>query len=192
VNAIDLRSARPWQIDAAGAAALVVMTVLLYVLGIGPIFRRHAEQGSRQAELDAEFAKADRLEQTQVSLGEQVARVRKAVAECKLELKPAAHANRRIAAISALAAETGLTIDDIQPGVVASGARYRMVPITLAGKGTYVTCVTFLHRLHEAYPDTGLASMVLQNASEDPAGPPAARFRFELLWYAAPASASSS
>ncbi len=79
-----------------------------------------------------------------------------------------------------------MKIDDIQPGAAASGSRYEMVPISLSGKGTYVTCVGFLHRLRQAFPDTGVSSLALQGNPGAAGG--AAQFRFDLLWYAAPRS----
>ena len=106
----------------------------------------------------------------------------------KLQLQPAAQINRRIAQVSDLAAKAGLKIDDIAPGTAVRGAQYDMIPIRLAGQGTYLKCVGFLSRLREALPDTGVSALELWSDPTDPDD--AASFRFDFLWHAAPGSSS--
>lgn len=181
---IDLKSLRPWQIDAAGAGLCVVLTLLLYLAGIAPLLQRRAQRGTRQAELAAQSSQALQLLVKHQVLRDRLAAVKKGLTNCRLELQPASHVNRRIAEISGLAVKAGLEIHDIQPGDAAAGQRCEVVPIKLAGKGTYVDCTGFLHRLSQAFPDTGVSSFNLEG---DPGGPGrAAKFSFELLWYAAP------
>ncbi len=91
---IDLKSLGLWQIDAAGIGAWVVLTLLVYLLGVGPLFEHRAERGALEADLRSRQSKASALAETHMAVREQVAEVKKALAECKLALKPAGHANR--------------------------------------------------------------------------------------------------
>jgi len=106
----------------------------------------------------------------------------------KLVLLPASHVNKRISAISTLAAQSGLKIDDIQPGKSVSGSRYEMIPISVSGKGTYAKCLGFLHELRSVLPDTGVSALELAGRPSEESSE--ASYRFELLWYAAPRSSS--
>jgi len=185
---IDLKKLALWHIDAAGAALCAVLALALYLIGLGPLLQQQEDLDTRLAELKVQQLKAAKLASTGVAIGEQLAGVRESMTEVKVELLPAGQINLRIAEISDLAAEAGLKIDDIQPGKPLRGARYEMVPIELAGKGTYTTCLGFLNRLRKALPDTGVSALEL-------GGDPSKRgeladFRFSLLWYAAPRKAT--
>ena len=184
---IDLEKLSLWHIDAAGAALCVLLTLTLYLAGVGPLLQRREDLGARQAELDAQQLKAARLASTCIAVGEQLATLEQSMSAVKIELLPAGQVNRHIAELSDLAAKAGLKIDDIQSGTPVAGARYEMVPIRLAGTGTYVTCLDFLHRLHRVSPDTGVSGLELGGSPSERGGE--AQFRFELLWYAAPRSA---
>ena len=181
---IDLKKLSLWHIDAAGGALCVVLTLALYLIGLGPLRQQQEDLKVRRGELEVQQLKAARLASTRIAVGEQLARVQESITEVTLELLPVSQINRRIADISDLAAKAGLKIDDIQPGEPLSAARYEMVPIQLAGKGSYRTCLSFLRQLRQTLPDTGVSSLEL-------GGDPSTRggigdFRFSLLWYAAP------
>jgi Tfp pilus assembly protein PilO len=183
---LDLKEFKPWQIDAAGVGLCVLLTLGLYLLGVSPWMQQQKDLHTKELELTTQRYKASRLATTKLAVGEQLAEVQESTRRYKLELKPAGQINRRIAAVSELASKAGLKIDDITPGAAVSAARYEMVPIRLAGQGTYLTCVSFLSRLRRALPDTGVSALELRG---DPANPDdTTGFRFDLLWYAAPRS----
>ncbi len=184
---IDLRKLSLWHIDAAGVGLCLVLMLVLYVVGLSPLQRQQDELDARRAALSVQQRKADRLSATRVAVGEQLANVQQSMTEVKLELLPAGQVNRRIAEVSDLAAKSGLKIDDIQSGKALAGARYEMVPISVAGTGDYMACLGFLHELRRALPDTGVSALELGGNPSEPGGK--AQFRFELLWYAAPRSA---
>ncbi len=188
MKGIDLKTLKGWQIDAAGAAACALLLLGVYLLGIAPLSSRQQHAEARQEELRTQRHQADRLARLRMGLEERLAQVRASAAEFRLELLPVGQVNRRLAELSELASKTGLKIDGIEPGQAVGGTRYEMVPISVAGKGTFTNCVAFLHQLRSRLPDTGVSALELTGNPSDPAGP--AGFRFELLWYAAPRSSS--
>ncbi len=189
---IDLKGLSAWHIDAIGAGLCLLLTLGLYTMSISPLRAEQDALDDRRLELKAHQAKADKLSMTRIAVGEQLAGVKASVAEVKLELLPASQINGRIAAVGDLAAALGLKIDSIQPGEAISGSRYEMVPMTLAGSGTYAKCLAFIHELRKALPDTGVSALELSGNPSERSGEKGseARFRFELLWYAAPKLAS--
>ena len=107
------------------------------------------------------------------------------VASLPLRLEPATSINPRLARLADLAGESGLVLDEIQPGPAADGSHYQTVPIRLAGGGSYPAVAVFLHRLRERFPDTAVRSFECSNTAPG-ADRPSAAFRAELAWYTAP------
>lgn len=177
---------RWWRIDLAGIASLVGLALVVGLGGFWPLFSSQREQAREQAELIAEREQAARLDACLVSLRTRADAAHEALARGSLHLAPASALNRRLAEISTLAVESGLRIDDIRPDRAVSGPHYETVPIILAGGGTYRTCTAFLGRMRKAMPDTSVTALELTANAADPAA--AARFRFDLNWYAAPKS----
>ena len=67
-----------------------------------------------------------------------------------------------------------------------------LVPIKLAGSGTYPDITRFLHALHNQFRDTALSSLKL-TAQPDPkqSEKQIAAFSIDLAWYAAPAASDA-
>jgi len=178
------RRRRLTGVDLGGLVACAVVTALFFVFGVMPLLqRKHAF--ARQADRLADFRrKAAGLEATAAGLKRRLATARKALEETPLTVSRAAyHVNRRIAQLADLAAETGLTINEIQPGEPSSSLRFETVPVRLCAAGSYPTCVRFLRRLVERFPDTTVDSFKVMSNPKKPEQP--AEFRVNLLWYAA-------
>ncbi len=186
---IDLRAWKLWRIDAAGAAACLVFTLLVYFAGIRPVLGKRAHAADNRVRLNAQRRKCSELASVVVALKRQLEATQKALASNTVRLQPADRVNQRIAGIADLATESELKIDDIHLGTSSSTPRYTAVPITLAGTGTYRTCIAFLRRLNQAFPDTCVSMSDLSANPADLTGE--AAFRFQLLWYAAPAGDSA-
>ena len=107
-----------------------------------------------------------------------------ALADTPLRLQPMGAVNQRLALMTNLASEAGLTLNDIQPGKAALGAHFATVPIQVGGSGRFPTIVAFLNRLHTTFPDTGVTSFTLSGAPATPGA--AVSFKIELAWHAAP------
>jgi Tfp pilus assembly protein PilO len=184
-----LTTCKCWHIDAVGAAVALAFTAVLGLGGFWPLVRDHQEHLAQKGQLASQKEQAARLESALASLQARLAAARQSLAENPLQLKAAANINRQLADISALAADTGLRIDDMRPDRSVPGAHYETVPVVVAGGGTYRTCSAFLGRLRRAMPDTAVSSLELAAGGGDPAAP--GKFRFDLLWHAAPATAAA-
>src|ERR1041384_4921849 len=86
----------------------------------------------------------------------QISNMQNALSKTEVKLQPATSINLRLSEITALAGECGLEAQYVQTGAAAPGAKFGQVPIQFAGSGSYRTCVTFLHRLRNDFPDTGV------------------------------------
>ena len=184
MKGIDLKAWRLWRIDAAGAAAVLAVTALVYFGGIRPTLSERAHAAGNRARLKDQRLKCTELADAASDLKAQLQDTQKALAENTIRLQPAGRVNQRVAGIADLATKTKLKIDDVHLGPSSGAARYTAVPITLAGTGTYRTCITFLHALNKAYPDICVSTSEVSSDPGDATG--LATFKFELLWYAAP------
>ena len=173
-----------WRIYVCGAVVCVALTAGAYAVGVRPAVRRHAEQVARQADLRARKQKAAALANELQSARSQLAAVNDALRSRSLRLQPASRVNDRISDLTKLTEGSGLTIDEMRPGVIAEGRDYKTVAILVAGNGTYPACATFLHRLREKFPDMAVRSFETTNNSTSPDAP-AATFQFDLTWHAA-------
>ncbi len=180
----DLKAWKLWRIDAAGAAALLAVTALVYLAGIRPTMSKRAHAAGNRARLHDQRLKCTETSDLATDLQSQLLDTQKALANNAIRLQPASRVNQRVAGIADLATRSKLNIDDVRLGPSSSASRYTAVPITLAGTGTYQTCITFLHALNKTYPDTCVSTSEVSSAPGDPTG--LATFKFELLWYAAP------
>ena len=173
-----------WQIDLGGFAVCAAMMLVVYLLGVQPLLDRRADaESSRRALSEKRQESADVLSALTTAKRE-LAGVEQALADTPLRLQPMGAVNQRLARMTALASEAGLTLNEIQPGKAALGTHYATVPIQVAGTGRFPTIVAFLNRLHTTFPDTGVTSFTLSGAPATPSAPVA--FRIDLAWHAAP------
>lgn len=180
----DLKAWKLWRIDAGGAAFFLAVTALVYFAGIRPSLSKRAHAAGNRARLRDQRLECTETSDLAAELQSQLLDTQKALATNAIRLQPASRVNQRVAGIADLATKTKLKIDDVRLGSGSRASRYTAVPITLAGTGTYHTCITFLHALNKTYPDTCVSTSDISSDPGDPTG--VATFKFELLWYAAP------
>ena len=162
----------------------MAMTLVFYLAGVRPMLADHEAFVARQGELVARRSGAAKLDADLAALKTRVKGVEQDLAGSSLRLEPVSNVNRRLAEMSRLAAETGLKIDEVETGAASFGTHYGTVPIHLAGTGKYRTCVVFLYRMRQEFPDIGVSSMALTANAANPFGP--GTFRFGLTWHALP------
>lgn len=172
------------RLDAAGLGVLVVLTLFAYVGGYLPLAESRQGFLAGQAELAKQRDQADRLEATLIARQKRWDQGSKSLAEGAIQLKPDTSLNQQLTLISGLALENGLRIDDVRIGNAVAETHCEVIPVVLAGTGTYRACTVFLHRLRETLPDTNVASFALTAEAGKASG--AAKFRFSLRWHAAP------
>lgn len=174
-----------WKAYAIAAGACGLMTAGAWFFGVDPAMAKRDAAAADFAELDDRQHKAKGLADNLATARRQLADTNRQVDALPLRLEPAAAVNARLSRLAHAAWETGLGVDEIQPGPAADGPFYQTVPIRVSGTGTYPTCAAFLHQLRMQFPDTAVRSFDCINPS--PArDKPMATYRLELVWYTAP------
>jgi Tfp pilus assembly protein PilO len=181
---------RWWRIDLIGAAVCAAMTLAVCLGGIVPLAGSHEEVLKMQAETVAQQSQAARLDATLTATREKLRQAQKKLDESPLRLETSTNVFRRLSDVSALASDSGLSLDDIRPGPAAVGTYCDTVPIAMAGNGTYRACAAFLARLCRVMPDTGVSSLEVAAVGVDPSG--SGKFHFDLEWHVAPRSAGTA
>jgi Tfp pilus assembly protein PilO len=174
-------------IHAIGAAVAVAISLAAVLVVVRPALRMQAERATMKREHDQQLRLLNELDSTRGGVQGELSRIEDQLAASEVHLQSSRHLNARIAHIVESAAEGDIDIHETRPGSVQDHQRYLTVPIVLAGRGSYSNCAAFLHQLHETLPDTGVMEFELTGNPADRETP--AIFRFNLVWYAGPASA---
>jgi len=172
------------HVHAIGAVVCLAALGAAWFGSIGPAMASRSAAQAQRSAIAAQEAQAEQL-RNQVVMFER--RLGQAVAEERaspLRLEPISRINRRLSEVSELAAEAGLDVSVVRPGKVVKTSRFEVVPIELAGHGSYRACATFLHGAHRAFPDMGVAAVQIDRRLEGAEAD--GDFSFTLAWYAAP------
>lgn len=171
------------RVNAIAGGLCVLVALPLCFARINPLLRARTYASEQMAKLEA-------LRQTEASLVKSLARERsrlsklyKALKTEKIQLDSAGNVNQRIAKLADLAERLGLAMNEVMPGQAARAGPYDAVPVSLLVSGKYPTCVAFLRKLKETFPDTSVDSFELSSKSGKSSG--TAEFRLKLLWYTA-------
>lgn len=167
-----------WKLDAIGIAALLGLTAAAWFLAVQPVLAaRQRGAADQQAFAAAHEQLAD--------LGADVATARdqltRASQERGLTLEPATRLTHRLMAINGISAASDVRLDDVQPARPAAGERYDLLPVRVAGAGSYAALAAFLHRLHAACPDVAVGSLTVTGTPSPTTKP--ATFTLDLAWY---------
>ncbi len=187
--ASTLHRTRYGSIHAIGGGCCLALSVAGYLLVARPVIRTQLEQASLRAELLDRQQKLAKLNRAERVLQNTSHRLEQELAHDQLRLQDTAHLNRRLALIVDSAVASDIVLNETRTGTITAGQMYQTVPISLTGAGSYPGFAAYLRRLHERLPDTCVASFEL-SGNPGPQEKPA-RFRFNLLWYAAPAVAEA-
>jgi Tfp pilus assembly protein PilO len=182
---------KQWQVYAGALVAAAALSGGAYVAGLRPLMDRRAANVALDQELETRGERARAMAASLEAGRRELAEAKDAL-ECQpLRLKPADQINLRLAAVTRVAGECGMTIDEVQPGAPADSPHYQTVPLRMVGSGSYPACAEFLHALRAQFPDTAIRSF--DSLNKNPAmDAPEATFRFELTWFAAPANAPAA
>ncbi len=176
-----------WLLHVAGAVVCVSVSMMAYFVALKPLSQRRGLIDTQQQELVDRHQDLSRFNAANSGWEEQLVAMKQALAESEIHLESSDRVNRRIAVLTELAKDCGLTVDDIRLGKYLAGDDYEVVPIQLAGGGAFTNFARFLNQLSNKYPDTGLASFEvsgnpqLESSTE--------KFRFEVYWYTQPEAA---
>jgi hypothetical protein len=172
-------------VHAAGAAVVCAVALFVYLGMVAPALRDKASQTARaqQAAQDAQDLKA--VEEHASAL-ERLSGTLESRLSDTVELRPLEQLNRQVAAVSQLVEEENLHVTKVDPGEAQAFGRAMLVPIRVAGQGTFSDVLAFLHALHEQCKDTEVRAFVV---NADPKGATdLVTFELSLAWYAVPSS----
>lgn len=175
-----------WQIDAVGAAACVLLGALWYVAGVGPLAQARAEHREMSKTLAQKQEEAEKLASDEREFARALAKVNAEMESATIRLLPADQINSRLGALTGLAQQVGLTLNEIKPGTPGPAAQFTPVPIRITGTGSFGGVAAFLHQLRERFPDTGVARFDLRGDPEGIDRP--AAYSVDMVWYAAPSA----
>ena len=174
-----------FPVYAVGGAVCTAISLVAWFTVLSSALRQHDQRIVKANELSARRHKASELASSVAALRRKSDAIDIALRQSAMRLEPAALVNDRLARLTELANECGLSVDEVQPGQTTDGSHYQSVALKLAGSGNYPACARFLHRLHDGFPDTGVRALDTSNNSPNPLSP-AVSFRLDLVWYAAP------
>jgi Tfp pilus assembly protein PilO len=178
---------RNWLVHAGGAALALVAGLVLYVGVVAPVQDKHRQANADRAELDRTNHDLAAAETQVVSATRSLEDIRSRLSHA-VALKDQRQINRRISELTTLATESGIALTDVQPGRARSAGRYDVVPIKLAGKGTYPTTADFLSRLHAQLRDMDVHGLEVRSSRIDDAHD--ATITLELAWHTLPAGSA--
>lgn len=176
---------KSWPVYASGAGVCAAVWVMVWLTLLSPALRQREARIAKANELVARRHKAGEVAGALGAVRKKTESVEAALGRTAMRLEPATLVNDRLARLTELANECGLGVDEVQPGEITDGPHYQSVALKLAGSGNYPAFARFLHRLHDAFPDTGVRGMDTSNNSPNPVVP-VVSFRLDLVWYAAP------
>jgi hypothetical protein len=178
-------SANTWKVDAAGIGALLALSAAAYYLGVLPALERHDRGAAQMAELTEARQKALDAEKMLETTKKQLALTKGEVAASPLQLQPLGQLNHRLAMVADIAARSGATLDDVQPGKPILAARLDTQPVHVAGVASFPSFAGLMHRIRQEMPDSGINGFDLTIPNPTGTGPNA-KFDFEMTWYARP------
>lgn len=214
-----LRS-RTLVVDAAGLLACLAVAAGAYFLGVEPVTDARAQIDQKKRLIDEQTRNAADAEELVRHESARLSELKQQLDAVKVQLAPPGDLNKRLAVIAGLLESHGLVVQALDPGAPATDpdlGKFTMVPIRLAGSGSFAGVSAFLHNLlAKEFPDIEVRALGLTGsgitaleplhtrrdeneiASSEIVGPPQSKhveiasFTLELRWYAAPAASAAA
>ncbi|MEM7229143.1 MAG: type 4a pilus biogenesis protein PilO [Planctomycetota bacterium] len=177
----NLDRSRLRLIDAAGASACIVLTMLTYVVIISPQLRSMKDYSAREQVLMQRSMDASGRADAARRVAARVDNVRRQLDAFPIVLESSTGVNARLSTLSDLATEHGIDIDLLAVEGTRPNPEYTVVPIQLKGTADYASIMKFFHGLAIAMPNTGVASFELKAS---PGRRADVQMDMQLVWYA--------
>lgn len=172
------------KVHACGLGAIIVLTLLAYMVGLRPLFVSYGEVLLQKSTLMSLQSRIAHLQESRNSVSFRLGSVQQELKASKLTLQTSDFRNEHLAQLTNLAELNGLKVDGLETTDVKHNIHYDMVPIQMTGYGRFPDCAAFFYQLNSQYPDTGVKSFELKGK---PGPKPAdSFFRFDMVWYASP------
>ncbi len=171
------------KVDLAGVGAVLALTAAAYFGGLEPIITAMRTRAELLTKIERERTAGADLAARGADLRRQLAKLEAEIDSLAVKLSPQSAQNDRLAKMMAVATESDLRVEQLQPGTADWEQRYGKVPVLLKANGTFGAMTRFLARLAEL-PDVGVRSLNLAAPSDARAAEPV--MVVELVWYVMP------
>lgn len=168
-------------VHAAGAAVCAVIIAAAVYAFVTPIIRTRHDAGLQLARLAAVSRELDQAAGVNRGLEAQLARLRSSVDERMVTLTPPHELNRRLAELTTISIEHGLTPEAIQPRETVRSPVTLIQPIRFEVSGPIQSVYDLLARFDREHPDLHAESLTIEHT-----GPGTVRMRTVLSWLTAP------
>jgi Tfp pilus assembly protein PilO len=158
------------------------MVTLFFFAGVRPLLQNRADAAGQKIKLEQQQRLAGSAEALVRSQAAKLGALQAALATDPLRLQEARFINGKLAKISVLADARKLQIKELEPQHSVVEVPFEIVPINLAGSGTFRNCALFVHDMHESMPDVGFVAMQIEGNPQIPSAE--STFKFEMQWYA--------
>ena len=175
-----IKKSKSLEVDAIGVAVCIAISVFAYSCLIKPAIEQRSILNAKRQALAEQHQQERDLRLAAQRIDDELARLKDELAANKVRLEGADQVNGRVAKLTTAFGKCDLEVDDVRIGEVISGRRCDVVPITIAGRGGYRQCTSFLNELCKTFPDTSVAKLNLGGSPSRPDEPQ--KFSFELLW----------
>lgn len=170
-----------WPVDLGGSAVCVILSAIVYVIGIQPLVDRRVEAAEARDRLNAHHKSELQLNAKHRELTQRLAAVRAVLPQHMIELQSVRQLNLRLDSLIQLARRFGMAIDEVRPGRSVAGPHFRKTTIHLIAKGGFQNCAKFLAEAHVRFRDVSVIDFELNANPTDRT--PIARCRINLVWY---------
>jgi Tfp pilus assembly protein PilO len=174
-------SAANRRVHLVGTLACCAMLAGSAVVFLLPGFKSRQQAGVQLTRLTAVAEELDAAARANHSLKAQVDKARESVESRMVRLVPAEDLNRRLAELTTLCLDHGLTPEVLQPLDRRSGGVSPILPIRFEVSGPLDGVYRLMGSFDDHHPDLHLESIAIEHT-----GPRTVRMRTVLLWLAAP------
>lgn len=173
-----------WSIDGIALTLCVLVTAMVYIGLVAPMLSKRSTLAQQREQLTREEQKCSRLSSAVMAMRKRTNTLEQELETGAVHLDSTREMNQRIAQLTALLQEHGLTLEDIQTQVPIPHRRCDLVPIRMVGTGGYLDSTHFLAALYQQLPDMAVCNVNLAGAPGTASF--AGQFAFDLCWFAAP------
>jgi hypothetical protein len=170
-------------VDYAGAGIAIALTLtLLFGVWLPINIRTRQIAASRQTAARQRQRLAGILTSVR-ALKTEVGNGREEIAASSIHIFPPEFLNQRLGDLATLSTECALSVEEMTPGDAIQAPHFLVIPVRMAGHGSYRNCAMFIHRLHERLPDVEVTCFKLSGTPDE--STVAGTFEFSLGWFAA-------
>lgn len=193
-------------IDAAGLAALALLTGAAYLAVVEPALDAQRRLELEKSESVKAEQKADQAASELADAQRQLVTLERELDTMAVELRSRSAINKQIDRLTGIASDSGVKLTRIAPGEQWGNQWFTAVPIAMSGTGTFAAGGAFLERVRGDCPDVSVRGLKLagqpltavrapaetpraenaktENPNQDDA--PVTTIEIEFVWYAAP------